>query len=617
MLGAMAQAPTDEELPQDAAGPGFSGFVLAALVLLASSALVLLAWRAAREREIQTAREEFDAACEEVTELLRQRLVNYELTLRGGVALFATVARPSPQQWRAYVDGLDLAQRFPAVTGLGFAPYATSHGLEQLQVDSRAAGYGLLNVWPHGVREYYGPILYLEPRTQENLAAIGFDMFAEPVRNAAMAASRDTGQVRLSGRVRLLQDGDRDAAGMLMYAPVYRAGDTPQTPAARRMSMQGWVYVPVRIPRFVDVALQPTRRAARFRLTDVTDEHPVTLYAEPDFAGGAVPGFRASKVTEHYGRRWRFDFVSGPMEAAAPGLAALRTALLVGLLASLLLFGIAWSLAHTEARAQRIAVRMTRAHRHSEARVRALNRSLEARVEMRTRELSEANRELESFAYSVSHDLRAPLRSIEGFARILGDRYGAALDAAGQDYLLRVRNAAGRMSELIESMLKLARVGRGELRREPLDLTRMAQDVVAELRAGDPGRVVTVDISPDLRGTGDPVLVRALLQNLLGNAWKFTRDRADARIEFAADERAGHAFCVRDNGIGFSQAYADKLFRPFQRVHEGATFAGEGIGLASVKRIVERHGGIVAAEGREGEGATFWFTLPEAEASAD
>lgn len=611
MLGPMNGDRTDQELSKSVTRTALSGFVLAVLVLLASASMVLAAWHVARERELKAAQDEFTAACNEIVELLGQRLVNYELTIRGGVALFATVARPSPQQWRAYVDGLDLPQRFPALTGLGFAAYANSHGLEQLQVDSRAAGYGLLNIWPRGVREFYGPILYLEPRTAENLAVVGYDMYAEPTRHTAMEAARDTGQVRMSGRVRLLQDGDRDAvAGMLIYAPVYRAGDVPGTTAARRMSMQGWVYVPVRVPRFVEVALQPTRRDISFRITDVTDPRPVLLYADAGLDANGPAGFTSSQETQYYGRRWRFDFVSGPIESAVPGLATLRTALLVGLLASVLLFGIAWSLAQTEARAQRIAARMTEAHRRSEAHVLALNRSLEARVDMRTRELSEANRELESFSYTVSHDLRAPLRAIEGFSRVLVDRYGPGLDEGGRDYLWRVRNAASRMSELIESMLKLARVGREELRREPLDLSRIAGDIVAELRVCEPGRNVEVLVAPGLQGVGDPVLVRSLLQNLLGNAWKFTRDREHARIVFDAADGSPPVFRVRDNGIGFSQAYADKLFRPFQRVHEGEAFAGEGIGLATVKRIVERHGGSVYAEGQEGVGATFRFTLP-------
>jgi signal transduction histidine kinase len=308
-----------------------------------------------------------------------------------------------------------------------------------------------------------------------------------------------------------------------------------------------------------------------------------------------------------YGRAWRFDFESPPQEAAAPGLRPLRTALVVGLLASLLLFGIAWSLAFTEARAQRLATRMTVAHRRSEARVRALNRTLEARVDTRTRELSEANRGLETFAYSVSHDLRAPLRAIEGFGRVLGDRYAAVLDETGRDYLDRVRNAAARMSELIEGLLKVSRVGRGDLVFEDLDLSRMAHEVIAELHAVEPQRRVAAAIDPGLRARGDKALVRSLLQNLLGNAWKFTRERELGRIAFGRD--AAGVFHVRDNGIGFDQAYVDKLFRPFQRVHDDPRYAGDGIGLATVARIVERHGGTITAQGNVGEGAAFSFTL--------
>jgi len=595
--------------------PGRTGFVLALVVLVCSLLLVVLSWRSARERELAASQAEFEATTREVVDLLQQRLVNYELTIRGGVALFATVARPSPLQWRAFVDGLELPQRFPALTGLGFAAYVTPHELERLQLESRAAGYGLFNVWPRGVRAQYGPILYLEPKTAENISALGFDMYNEPVRRVAMEAARDTDTLRMSGPVRLLQDAGRDVAGLLIYAPVYRAGDVPRSLAARRMSMQGWVYVPFRVSRYVEAALQPMRRELHFRLYDITDATPHLLHADRGFDSSVHHAFSHSMTTEHYGRRWRFDFVSGPEPVAAPSVAALRNTLVVGLLASLLLFGIAWSLARTEARAQRIAARMTAAHRRSEARVLTLNRSLEARVAIRTRELSEVNRELESFAYSVSHDLRAPLRAIEGFSRVLGERYETTLDDTGRDYLGRVRNAAARMGELIDALLKLSRFGRSELKLEPLDLSRIAAEIVEELRAGESEREVAVDIESGLQAMGDPVLVRSLLQNLIGNAWKFTRGRSDARIEFAANQ-AGE-FVVQDNGAGFNQAYVDKLFRPFQRLHDDTGFAGDGIGLASVKRIVERHGGTIRAEGREGEGAGFYFTLPGEAESRD
>jgi len=245
----------------------------------------------------------------------------------------------------------------------------------------------------------------------------------------------------------------------------------------------------------------------------------------------------------------------------------------------------------------------------AEAQILALNRTLEARVAMRTRELTQANQELEAFAYSVSHDLRAPLRSIDGFSRLLSERYADAIDQTGREYLSRVRNAAGRMAELIDSLLKMSRVGRGGMAPVPLELARMANEVIAELRASEPERSVDVRIQSPLHAMADPGLIRSLLQNLLGNAWKFSRDRASARIEFGRND-AGEFF-VRDNGVGFAQEYADKLFRPFQRLHHQDQFGGHGIGLASVKRIVERHGGNIRAEGVPGESATFYFTLPE------
>jgi len=252
----------------------------------------------------------------------------------------------------------------------------------------------------------------------------------------------------------------------------------------------------------------------------------------------------------------------------------------------------------------------------AEARVHALNRTLEARVELRTRELSAANQELEAFAYNVSHDLRAPLRSIDGFSRILIERYGATLDDSGRDYLGRVRNAAGRMGELIDAMLKMSRLTRSELKLERVDLSRIASELLEELQLGEEGRRVECRITPGLEVVGDAVLLRNLLGNLLGNAWKFTRGRDDARIEFGIESSVESSFnkqgefYVRDNGAGFAQKYVDKLFRPFQRLHSQAEFAGYGIGLASVKRIVERHGGSIRAVGVEGEGATFHFSLP-------
>ncbi len=244
--------------------------------------------------------------------------------------------------------------------------------------------------------------------------------------------------------------------------------------------------------------------------------------------------------------------------------------------------------------------------------LRASEARLEARVAQRTRELTAANQELESFSYSVSHDLRAPLRAVDGFSQALQEDEGERISEEGQDHLRRLRAAATRMGQLIDDLLQLSRVTRAGLRREPVDLSALARQVADELQRIEPGREVTFDIAPDLKAHGDARLLRGVLENLLGNAWKFTSKRSGARIEFFAQSRDGVTrYCVRDNGAGFDMAYAGKLFTPFQRLHRPSEFPGTGIGLATVQRIIRRHGGEITAEGMPGGGATFRFTLEE------
>jgi two-component system NtrC family sensor kinase len=226
-------------------------------------------------------------------------------------------------------------------------------------------------------------------------------------------------------------------------------------------------------------------------------------------------------------------------------------------------------------------------------------------------ELEHKNRELEAFSYSVSHDLRAPLRSIDGFSQSLLEDYAGALDEKGQDYLRRVRRAAQRMGELIDALLELSRVGRAELHRERVDLSTLARAAAAELGRSTPERRVRVLIPDSVSADADPRLLRIVLENLLGNAWKFTKGTPEAAIELGATQGSTLAtYFVRDNGAGFSMTYAGKLFTPFQRLHSEAEFPGTGIGLATVHRIVQRHGGRVWAEGAVGKGATFFWTLP-------
>ena len=247
----------------------------------------------------------------------------------------------------------------------------------------------------------------------------------------------------------------------------------------------------------------------------------------------------------------------------------------------------------------------------AQAQIRTLNAELEARVELRTAELAAANKNLEAFTYSVAHDLRSPLRALSGYGEMLIEDYGDSLGETGRGYVGRIQAASERMDALIDDLLTLSRVSRAEMSLGPVDLSTEVAAIAGDLQAGEPGRRVRFAIQDGVWVNADRTLIRTVLQNLLDNAWKYTGKRASATIEFGATaaEDAGVCCYVRDNGAGFDPAFADKLFQPFQRLHSVAEFPGTGIGLASVRRIIERHGGRVWAEGAVGRGATFYFTL--------
>lgn len=237
---------------------------------------------------------------------------------------------------------------------------------------------------------------------------------------------------------------------------------------------------------------------------------------------------------------------------------------------------------------------------------------LEAHVRRRTRELEVANQELESFSYSVSHDLRGPVRAIQGFAEIAIEESQAGDIPAALERLERVMRAADRMNKLIDAFISMAQVSRAEPRIETVGLSRLADEIVAFLRSANPDRKVETLITPGLECRGDERLLRIVLENLIGNAWKFTSKQSHPRIEFGAIETAGErAFFVRDNGAGFDPALAHKLFHAFERLHPGAQFEGLGVGLNTVFRVIDKHGGRVWAEGSEGQGAVFYFTVPD------
>ncbi|MDP9456594.1 MAG: hypothetical protein CYG60_06345 [Actinobacteria bacterium] len=574
--------------------------ILAYAVLLVALILTFLASYYVRQNAEASARVRFDDTVQTSREAMGRRLERYVNVMFGARGLFSASSAVSEDEWGGFADGLELERRYEGIQMLGY-------------------------VRQEGPDSY--PIAYVQPSNKANEGLVGYDPYRMAADRATMDRARDTGNVEVTGKTFVLSEAPPKSLadlvleeGIVAYLPMYRKGEPHGTVVERRRALEGYVvaYLPMNraLKGILDGSYDPSVDVEVYDGEGFTpknllyDDDGVRRASEAQEAAGSFGGAVAevtglpigksrdpsslsdSVPVEVAGREWNLYFEALPGFDRGANSRLPLFVLLSGLGVSLLLFGITYMLVRARLRAEEAGLGLEEANR----------------------ELEVTNRELEAFSYSVSHDLRAPLRSIDGFSQILLEDYADDLDEEGRDYLGRVRAASQRMGRLIDDLLGLSRVTRGALRRERLNLSSLAREVADGLRESRPDREVDFEIEDGIEVDGDPHLIRVALTNLLGNAFKFTEKEERARVSFGEDRRLSElgrvpVYYVRDNGAGFEMEYADKLFGAFQRLHGTDEFEGTGIGLATVQRIVHRHGGRVWAEGRVGHGASFFFTL--------
>ncbi|MFL6031548.1 MAG: CHASE domain-containing protein [Rubrobacteraceae bacterium] len=578
---------------------GLGRTAVAYVVLGAALVLTGLAFLYVRHNVEEREHERFEEITVSTERAVDRRMQIYIDAMLDGRGLFAASESVTREEWEDYVAGSDLERRYPGIQAIAYAERVPLEGREAHERRVRAQGFPSYALRPAGERYEYFPLVYVAPSKPDNRSLVGYDFYSSRVNRDAMEQARDTGLPRASGKVELEGTG---MTGFLVYTPIYREGAPQATTDERREALQGFIVSVFRTDDLLEgifgapkadtqVDLEVFDGAEFTRDGLLHDDDGVLHAADPSYSAH----FSEIDTMEVAGRIWSLYFSTLP--SFEPGWRSNLPlfVLLSGLAISLMLFGVTWMLAHSRIQAEHVGLQLE-----------ATNRDLEET----NRELEGANSELEAFSYSVSHDLRAPLRSIEGFAQILLEDHAQGLDEEARGYLRRVRAASRRMALLIDDLLDLSRVTRSSLTRQMVDLSALAREIAAEIEKSQPDRRVRFVIADGLAVRGDPRLLRVLLENLLGNAFKFTQKEREATIEFGAVTRdGGVAYYVRDNGVGFDEAYATKLFGAFQRLHGSEDFEGTGIGLATVQRIVQRHGGKAWAEGAVGKGATFYFTL--------
>lgn len=587
--------------------------VTAWIILLCSLILTAVAWYISNQFVMQRAADRFRFETADVKSAISRRMLEYEAVLRGGVGLFATSDHVSRQEWNTYVTTLEIGRYFPGIQGIGHA-VVIMPGDKQAHIDMvRAEGFPDYVIRPEGTREIYTSIIYLEPFVERNLRAFGYDMFSETVRRLAMERARDNGNMAISGKVILVQETETDIQkGFLMYLPLYAKDMPTGTVEERRAAWRGVVYSPFRIKDLMRGILGAGMADIGFEIYDGVAATPAALLYDSDendtvhsAARSASSDFSLVEPLAMGRHAWTLHLFSQPGYISAADAGQPMIVAFGGVAVDILLFIIIASISRQRKHAEALARSMT-----SE-----LLRSKDLLAE-RNVALERSNAELRQFAYIASHDLNEPLDAIVPYVRLLEDRYRGRLDGEADEFLGYITKGVARMKALIRDILAYTQAGSKEepflatALDVPLDaaLGRLREEIEAK------GATLGRDPLPTLAVDGTQIAL--LFEHLIGNALKFAREGVPPAVHIGAEARGAEwVISIRDNGIGFDPDHSRRIFLMFQRVHPQEDYAGTGAGLAICKRIVERHGGRIRAEGEPGKGSTFSFTLPMMEVS--
>jgi signal transduction histidine kinase len=610
-----------------------------AAVFFTGIALTLLAaYYASRTIQLRL-RAQFETAALRARTTIRSRFEIYDTLLHGAAGFVAVEKGVTRERFQTYIRRLYLEGKYPGVQGIGFAPRVPAPDKKSVIGSIRQQGETNFRIWPEAERADFYPVAYIEPENAHNDVGLGFDLFSDPIRRAAMERARDTGETAASGKVGLIQEAKQP--GFLIFIPVYQGGLVPETVAERGAKLQGFAFCVFRAGDLFTSVFADQALGTELEIFDGTNTDSANLlYQSAKRTVSTLPfrqTFEEISTLDVCGRTWTARFFAQP-EIERTWVVLLLLA--GGGLLSLAMFYLTYAEGKARRSAEQAAVQLKLSElalRESEERLRRYATELEHRVAERTANLAQSIQSLEGVLYHVAHDLRAPLRGMASFTNILLEEYAPQFDERGRDYAHRISSAAQRMDGLVQDLLAYGRLAHTAVPVSNINLEAEVKAALSHFSEEIEARDAIVDVcSPLPPVKANAAVLNQILSNLISNALKFVKPETRPHIRISAEETTSRMesqksdqvpsldarlsaldgkfvrLWIEDNGIGIAPEYQERIFRMFERLHATGEYPGTGIGLAIVRKGVERMGGRVGVESVTGMGSRFWLELPAA-----